>query len=152
MDDLNKLSKKELIERLQSQPTASVDHYENELEKIDRMASVNNPHQIPFRQISDHKNVMLYTALNKKVGPLHPDNARRTMIRWKRAGVQLFTAPRTEAQIEEFKQTDEYKRYIVKHEATRTQRRAQSGKGKQDAMIKEVAAMTAAAMSGVKHE
>ncbi|NCC41498.1 MAG: hypothetical protein EOM21_19150 [Gammaproteobacteria bacterium] len=158
--DFSKLSKKELVELLNAANASaqvmpgmmdSTESYSDELEKIDKLASVANPHQIPFRETSDHKNVMLYTAINKRVGPLHPDNARRTMIRWKKAGVQLFTAPRTEAQIEAFKQTPEYKAHIIKHEATRKQRRAQSSKGKTEAMMKEVAAMTAAAVAGARN-
>jgi len=159
MDDLNKLSKKELIDLVnsrstqdQNMPGMMVDNsYSNELEKVERMASVSNPYQIPFRQISDHKNIMLYTAINKPVGPLNVDNARTTMMRWKRAGIQLFTTKRTPEQIEAFKQTDEYKRHLQIHEATRKQRRAQSTKGKTEAMMVEIAKVTAAAVAGAKN-
>lgn len=158
--DLSKLSKKELLERLQraeeSQAAqtqiaeSSSDSYEKELDKIDRLSAVSNPNQIPFREISDHKNIMLYTALNKHVGPLHPDNARRTMVRWRKAGIQLFTRKRTDAEVEAFKETEEYKRYKIKHEALRKQRRAQSSKGKTENMMKEIARVTAEAVAGVK--
>jgi hypothetical protein len=154
MEDLNKLSKKELVERLSKQ-NSSVDdglvrysEHESELQKVDRIASVSNPHRIPFRETSDHKNIMLYTAINKRVGPLHPDNAKRTMERWKRAGVQLYVTPRTPEQVEAFKQTDEYKRYHEKHIATRKLRRQQSSKGRTEKMVEEVAKAVAAGMSG----
>jgi len=156
-DDFNKLTKKELIEKLKSQSQGDMQvgsvqfsEHENQLENIDRLSSVNNPNQIPFTTSSDHKNVMLYTAINKKVGPLHPDNARRTMIRWKKAGIQLYTTPRTMEQIKAYKDTDEYKRIKAKHEATRKQRRAQSGKGKQEKMMTEIAKVTAEAVAKAK--
>jgi hypothetical protein len=160
MDDLNKLSKKELMEMVRNQqmpgmtqdyPAATVPVYENELEKLDKLAANNNPYGIPYRETSDHKNVMLYTAINKRVGPLHPDNARSTMIRWKRAGIQIYTTARTPEQVEAFKQTDEYKRHLQIHEATRKQRRAQSTKGKTEAMMVEIARVTAAAVAGAKN-
>jgi len=160
MDDLNKLSKKELMEMVRNQqmpgmmteyPTTKVESYESEMDKIDRISSVSNPHQIPFRETSDHKNIMLYTMLNKRVGPLHPENAKTTMARWRRAGVQLFTTARTPEQVEAFKQTDEYKRHLQIHEATRKQRRAQSTKGKTEAMMVEIARVTASAVAGAKN-
>lgn len=154
MEDYSKLSKKELMERLvakESMPAKNMfSDSENELAKIDRLASVANPHQIPFKQTNDHKNVMLYTALNKRVGPLHPYNARRAMDRWRRAGIQLYVSPRTPEQIETFKNTEEYKKYIVKHEATRATRRAQSSKGKTEKMIKDIAIAVAGAKSNVE--
>lgn len=153
MDDFSKLTKKQLIEKLKEQSTVSQgsinmesDH-EGEMRKIDRLAQVSNPHQIPFRETSDHKNVMLYTAVNKHVGPLHPDNARRTMERWKRAGVQLYTTKRTPEQVEAFKQTDEWKKYEAKHLAERKVREAQSSKGKAEKMIADVAREVANAVN-----
>jgi hypothetical protein len=122
--------------------------HETELAKVDRLSAANNPHGIPFREISDHKNIMLYTALNKHVGPLHPENAKRTMERWKRAGVQLYVTKRTPEQVEAFMQTDEYKNYIKKHEATRKIRHQQSSKGRTEAMVAEVAKAVAMGMAG----
>lgn len=154
MDDLNKLSKSELIERLNTQTAAATldvtSDYEREMRIISQKTQDNNPHNIPIRVFADHKNIMLYTAINKPVGPLAPDNARSTMERWKKAGIQLYTSKRTPEQVEAFKQTAEYKTHLLKHEATRKQRRAQSTKGKTEAMIKEVAALTAAAVAGAK--
>ena len=90
-EDLSKLSKTELIKRLQQNQSGgnggSNEDHEQVLRNIDRQATLNNPHRIPFRVTDDHKNIMLYTALNKRVGPLHPENAKRTVERWKRAGI-----------------------------------------------------------------
>lgn len=153
MEDFSKLSKQELIERLKNQNNSSgLEYSEHELElrKVDQLARISNPNQIPFRETSDHKNVMLYTVINKRVGPLHPDNAKRTMERWKRAGVQLYTTRRTDEQVKAYLDSDEGKKYIAKHEALRKQRHLQSSKGKTEKMMTEIARVTAEAVAGVK--
>lgn len=157
-DDFSKLTKKQLIEKLKEKSTVSTgsinteSEHEQELRNIDRLSRVSNPNQIPFRETSDHKNVMLYTAVNKHVGPLHPDNAKRTMERWKRAGVQLYTTKRTPEQVEAFKQTDEWKRYEAKNIAERKVRHAQSSKGKTEQMMAEIAKVTAQAVAEAKKD
>jgi hypothetical protein len=145
MEDLSKLSKQELIARLNQTKT---DDFEAEFSKVESSYNQNNPHSIPVRTKNDHKNIMLYTALNKKVGPLHPENAKRTMRRWRNAGVQLYTTPRTAEQINTFKQTDEYKSEIRKREILRKQKMKLSSKGRTQQMIAEVAAQTALAVKG----
>lgn len=152
MEDLSKLSKQELIEKLERQESSGMDssEHERELRKVDRLAAISNPHKIPFRETSDHKNVMLYTAINKPVGPLHPDNAKRTMERWKRAGVQLYVTKRTDEQVKAYLESKEGKDMMAKHEALRKQRRSQSSKGKTEKMMTEIARVTAEAVAGVK--
>lgn len=151
MEDLEKLSRKELIDRLSQQPTSvAYSEHELELRKVDRLAQVSNPNRIPFREISDHKNVMLYTAINKHVGPLHPDNAKRTMERWKRAGVQLYVTKRTDEQVKAYLDSDEGKREMAKHAALRKARHMQSSKGKTEKMMTEIARVTAEAVAGAK--
>lgn len=155
-EDFSKLTKKQLLDKLaeksvpEQSGTISVNEHESELEKIDQLAVTANPHQIPFTVKNDHKNVMLYTAINKRVGPLHPDNARRTMIRWKKAGIQLYTSPRTPDQIEEFKKTPDYIKSRTKHDALRKLRQSQSSKGKTEKMMKDIAKITANAVAGAK--
>ena len=154
MEDLTKLSKAELVSRLSKQQS-SIDggagrytEHESELAKIDRIAAVSNPHRIPFREISDHKNIMLYTVINKRVGPLHPDNAKRTMERWKRAGVQLYVTKRTDEQVKAWLESPEGIREMAKHKALRDQRHKQSSKGKTEKMMIEIAKVTAEAVAG----
>lgn len=150
MEDLSKLSKQQLIDKLNTQQSGTVSYSEHELEmrKIDRLADVSNPNGIPFKETSDHKNVMLYTAINKRVGPLHPFNAKTTMERWKRAGVQLYVTPRTDAQVQAYWDSDEGKREKAKHEALRKQRHTQSSKGKTEKMMAEIARVTADSVAG----
>ncbi len=155
MTDFSKLSKQQLIDKLNTKEASSgnrsITDHESELEKIERLTNVSNPHSIPFKQTTDHKNIMLYTAINKCVGPLHPDNAKRTMVRWKKAGVQLYVVKRTDEQVAEFKLSDEYKVSHAKHLALRKQRHSQSSKGKTEKMITDIAAATANAVAGAKN-
>lgn len=154
MEDYSKLSKKELVDLLKRQQmnmgTLNSSEHERELSKIDELSRVANPHQIPFREVLDHKNVMLYTAINKPVGPLHPDNARRTMVRWKKAGYQLYTTKRTEEQVKAYLESPEGIREIEKHNKLREQRRRQSSKGKTEKMMAEIAKVTAEAVAGAR--
>jgi len=156
MEDLSKLSRAELINRLSKQQTSVDDgtvrytEHESELAKVDRIAAVSNPHRIPFREISDHKNIMLYTVINKRIGPLHPDNAKRTMERWKRAGVQLYVTKRTDEQVKAWLESPEGIREMARHKALRDQRHKQSSKGKTEKMMTEIARVTAEAVAGVK--
>lgn len=156
MEDFSKLTKKELIEKLkqQQQPQPSgeivVNDSEREFARAQRMANVSNPHRIPFTEISDHKNVPLYTPINKRIGPLHPANVEPTMRQFKARGIQLYHEKRTPEQVEAFKQTDFYKREHAKHLAERKRRREMSSKGRADRMVQEVARETALAVAGLK--
>jgi hypothetical protein len=94
---------------------------------------------IPVRVIDDHTNVALYTPLNKKIGPMHPRNAEKTMQDWYAAGYPLYTEPRTPEQVEEFKQTDFYKTEHAKHEQRRSERKASSKEGEYERIAKIVA-------------
>lgn len=151
MEDFSKLTKKELIDRLAKQNTPiqsgeiRYSDNEEELAKIDRIAARSNPHGIPFRETSDHKNIMLYTVINKRVGPLHPDNAKRTMERWKRAGVQLYVTKRTDEQVKAYLESPEGIKEMAKHAALREQRHRQSSKGKTEKMMADIAKASAVA-------
>ena len=153
MEDLSKLSKQELIERLKVQPVQTEVRYsdnEAEMAKIDRLAAVSNPHRIPFRETSDHKNVMLYTVINKRVGPLHPDNAKRTMERWKKAGYQLYVTKRTDEQVKAYLDSPDGIREMTKHKLLREQRHRASSKGRTEKMMADIARVTAEAVAGAK--
>jgi hypothetical protein len=155
-EDLSKLTKKELIDRLaqQNKPIQSgAVHYsehESELAKIDQLAVKSNPYGIPFRETNDHRSITLYTAINKPLPGLHPDNARRTMVRWKKAGYQLYTSKRTEEQVKAYLESPEGIREMAKHKALRDQRHKNSSKSKTEKMMTDIARVTAEAVAGAK--
>jgi len=154
-EDYSKLTRKELIDRLaqQNKPDQSAgirySEQESELAKIDKLAVKSNPYGIPFRETSDHKSITLYTAINKTLPGLHPDNARRTMIRWKKAGYQLYTTKRTEEQVKAYLESPEGVREMAKHKALREQRHKNSNKSKTEKMMTDIARVTAEAVAGV---
>lgn len=147
MEDFSKLTKQELIDRLNKQDNSSS---ETEMDKLNRLATSQNLNAIPITVKNDHKNMFLYTALNKRIGPLHPENAKRTMDHWKQKGIQLYVKERTAEQIEQFKLTDEYKSFITKYEAERKLRHDMSRKGSFENLAKEIARETATAVAAVK--
>jgi len=143
MEDFSKLTKQELIERLSKKSSES----EDEMSKLNRLSAKSNPSDIPVFTQNDHKNVMLYTAINKRVGPLHPENAKRTMEKFRRAGVQLYVTKRTDEQVEAFKQTDEYKKAFEAHQKLRAKRHEDSKKGSMERFATEIAKATAQAVA-----
>lgn len=152
MEDLDKLSKKDLVQRLkdaESFNNSFNDDATREMESLEKIASNNDPNQIVVETKNDHKNIVLYTSLNKRVGPMHPDNAKRTMAIWRRQGVQLFVQKRTPEQVEEYKKTDKYVQANEKHLQIRSERRSKSKKGSMENFAKEIAVATGQALAKV---
>ena len=79
------------------------------MEQIDKVGKVDTD-KILLVEKHDHKNISLWTKLGKRVGPMHPHNAKATLIRFKKVnGVDLSVMQPTAEQIEAYKLTDEYK-------------------------------------------
>lgn len=89
-----------------------------ELGKLQKL-QVRSAAKIPYKIIDDHKNVVLYTRSNHRVGPLHPNNAVSTMMRWAEQGVQLFTTPFSEEEVAEYKKSKEWTDFVEKNRAAR---------------------------------
>jgi hypothetical protein len=71
------------------------------------------------RDFSDHKNISLWTRWGKRIGPLHPHNAEVAFRQFFAIGIILSADEPTREQIEEYKQTDEYKAMAAKIAETR---------------------------------
>lgn len=110
----------------------------NELQALKKKSNVSTG-SIPIKYVDDHKNIPLYTMLNKVIGPMHPDNAKSTMERFYAAGYPLFLTPRTPEQIEAYKQTDIYK----KREAVRQKDRERKTSKKPVAQLEKFAKIIA---------
>lgn len=110
-----------------------------EMQALNKKASKSTTSGIPYKVIDDHKNIALYTELNKVIGPMHPANAKTTMERFYAAGYPLFTTQRTEEQIEAYKQSDRYK----KRESVRESERNRKFNKKPAAQIMKFAKMVA---------
>lgn len=126
-------SKDEELERLRAQNAeyqARLDRMNNntdvgrtffqEIEKIRKVGKVTTG-GIQYKDTADHVNVSLWRRDGKRIGPLHPANAEVTLKRFWDEGITLTVDKPTEAQIEAFKQTDEYKTWFAKTEKQRIQ-------------------------------
>lgn len=89
-----------------------------EMQKL-KQKQVKASGSIAIKSIDDHKNVWLYQGHNHRIGPLHPNNALHTLMEWANNGIMLWTEPRTEAQVEEFKNTKAYKAAVAKNRKQR---------------------------------
>ena len=79
------------------------------MEQIDKVGRVDSD-KILLVEKHDHKNISLWTKDGKRIGPLHPHNAKQTLIRFKKLkGIDLLVNQPSKEQIERYKTTDEYK-------------------------------------------
>jgi hypothetical protein len=92
---------------------------DNELANIRREMNKSSPTRMVYRVIDDHKNIYLYTGSNHRVGPLHPNNAIETMLRWAKSGVTLYSRKRTEEEVEEFKRSAVWQEFIEENKRRR---------------------------------
>ena len=94
----------------------------DEMSKLDNLGAGHDGITLPYSERTDHKHVTLYTHLNKVVGPMSVSNAKATMIRWSKSGIELFLDKRTDAQVAEYKETPKFKKLHAEWKALRTQR------------------------------
>lgn len=138
-DEIEQLKKENALLREQQEvhkmPNESL---QSELDKI-RQQGVVNTLAIPVKAIDDHKNIVLYTPLNKRIGPLHPRNAEKTMIKFYQAGIQLYTKQRTPEQVEAYKNSDTYKALHQQHLQERHKRHQQRNENAVDFITKKIA-------------
>lgn len=98
--------------------------------------------KIQVKMNVDHYNVSLWTKDGKRIGPLHPHNAVRTLERFQELGVELEVDQPTQDQIEAYKQTDEYKQKMEEHLRKREIKEQSRGKKQMDRICNEIAKMS----------
>lgn len=95
---------------------------------------------IVVKDICDHKNISLWTPWGKRIGPMHPHNAKYCYHKFRKLGRILYTAKPSEAEIQAYYKTPEYKEWKKGHDAERERKnKSKSGKGLRevlDAMVK----------------
>jgi hypothetical protein len=104
---------------------------------------------IPVRTIDDHRNIPLYTQLNKVIGPLHPHNAKQTMERFYAAGYPLFITPRTPQQVEEYRNSSLGKAREAQRQKEYERKKSNTKQGRINELAKIVAIETGKAVSNV---
>ncbi len=92
---------------------------------------------------NDHKNISLWTKLGKRIGPMHPHNAEKTLTLFAEGlGVELSATQPTPAQVEAYKQSDEYKQWKEKLDKDRARKEQSRAKGRIEEYIKKIAEMS----------
>ena len=92
--------------------------YFNEMKKIRKKGRVDT-NKIKVVEITDHKNISLWTKDGKRIGPLHPYNAEKTFMLFWNLGIRLSADEPTVEQIAAYKKTPEYAAAMKAHEAKR---------------------------------
>jgi hypothetical protein len=147
MEDLSKLSKAELIERLNAQQVTV--EPDSEFHKLERIANRSNANSMPFRETTDHPGVFLWTEKNRRIGPFHPDNAKDIMRRWSLKGFKLYVTKRSDADVEAYINSPLGKKRALENEQKNRIRASRSTKTQAERFAKEIAKETAAAVAGV---
>lgn len=134
-------------EALKQKEQSRIDNPNNrffdELRKIQK-AGEKTQGNIQYKDIH-HPTVALWRKDGKLIGPLHPANAEETFRRFYDAGVILSTRKPTQAEIDEYKETAEYK----KIEAADNKKRQERNKSRKKDNIQELAKVLKDSM-GVK--
>ena len=113
----------------------------SEMRKIQRAArgSVNT---ITVKEKNDHRNIMLWTKDGQPIGPLHPDNAIQTLNAWGSRGIYLTVDRPTQAQIEAYCKTFEFKEMQRKETERRERKQKSKRKGNMEKLTAEIAKQT----------
>ena len=109
---------------------------DDELHKID-VKGRNTSNSIQVHTYTDHKNISLWTRDGQRIGPLHPENAKKALVDFRRRGILLSIDQPNGAQVAAYQQTPEYKKYIKDLAAVRA-RKEESRKGGQMAKLIEL--------------
>jgi FtsZ-binding cell division protein ZapB len=119
-----------------------------ELEDI-RKASRKNRNDsttITYKEIRDYVPLKLYhvSGINfgKVVGPIHPDAGEETFMRFAHKGIMLSIKKPTEAEILEYRKSDEYKKAEAKEVKRRLQRTRSRKESEVDKLTKAIETMS----------
>lgn len=106
---------REKVARLQAEKEANSGFRPNvqaEIAKI-RQTGKKTADKIVLKENNDHKNISLWVRkgvnYGKRVGPLHPDNAESTLLKFAEKGMTLSVERPTDQEVKDYKETEEYK-------------------------------------------
>ncbi len=86
--------------------------------------------RIEVKEITDHKNIPLWTPWGKRIGPMHPNNATYVYHKFRRLGRILHVRKPSEEDIRAYYKSPEYIAWKKKHDANREQKsKSKSGAG-----------------------
>ena len=144
----------DLTEKVDSLETKQETHGTfDALQEIDKTGRVDDT-KIKVQEFTSHKNISLWTKDGKRIGPLHPHNAKQTLMRFKKVkGEDLLVRQPTQGQIDAYKLTLEYKAKQKKFEASRAIKDKTRNAKSVEKIAKSIAAemgKTVAEITGIK--
>lgn len=129
---------------------ADLTKYMGEMKKIRQKGRVDSG-KIQVKEITDHKNISLWTKEGKRIGPLHPHNAERTFQLFWELGTVLSVDQPTEEQIAAYKETDEYKKKSEAYAKIRKRKDRSRKAGQIQKYIEEIAKLTGQTAQAINH-
>lgn len=124
--------------------------YLDQVNKIMRTATVDS-NKIKVQEFTDHKNISLWTKYGKRIGPLHQQNALRTLRVFYALGVELITERPTEEQVRDYMKTDEYKKWKADFDEKRKIKEQSRKKGTLEKLTAEIAKLSGQTAEAVTH-
>ena len=134
-DQLDRIAQLELEnEALRAQANRTFSSVEDEMRKIDRKGR-DTSGSILYHEVTDHRNITLWTKDGQRIGPLHPANAKRALLEFRGLGIELSATQPTGEEVEAYQLTDEYKNKVKAENARRALKNKSRKTGQMDKLI-----------------
>ena len=114
--------------------------YMNDVDFLKKQKQGTN--RIEIKEISDHKNISLWTAWGKRIGPLHPNNAVYTYHKFRRLGRILFVHKPSEESIVAYYKSPEYLKWKKKFDLDREKKIKSRSKDGLERVLNKMAEIT----------
>lgn len=153
LEEENKVLKRQLEESQKREATQELRHFDNLTSEIRKIKAKSKPsaNSIIVKEVIDHKNISLWTKLGKRIGPMHPDNAIQTLHRFADIGIFLTADQPTQEQINQYKETDEYKDLVKRETARRAIKDKSRKAGQLEKLANEIARMSGTTVEAINH-
>lgn len=125
--------------------------YLKEERKIRQSARVDSD-KLLVKEITDHKNVSLWTKWGKRIGPMHRDNALKALRNFASFGVLLSSTQPTQAEIDKWLVSKEGVAWKKSEDKKRDDNVSTRKKGNMEKILKQMAdqyGLTMGALSGI---
>lgn len=144
------MEKQETIKKIQETmpkvEDTTFNKFQSELSKIRKRGRVESD-KIIVKEITDHKNISLWTKDGKRIGPMHPHNAEKAFNTFWNMGIQLSADQPTQEEIEAYKKTGEYKAKETEFKSVRERKDKSRRAGQMEKYAKMIAEMTGTNLS-----
>jgi hypothetical protein len=144
LENENLLLKQKILDQeavRESMAKISSPNLSSEIMKIQRR-NKGGVNSINVTEKNDHRNITLWTRDGQSIGPLHPTNAEHALNEHASRGIFLTVERPTQAQIEAYCKTPEYKEIVRKEEVRRANKMGTRKRGNLEKLTAEIAKST----------